>query len=187
MDDRGLESGLSRFRYRGGDYYNEDPMKPSALSLAVALVILPQASQGQRIASLTHFAPPDSTARHYPATYFLEGAVIGTSLLATTGAWIWSGLCDTADCGGAAITGALIAGAVGAAAGALVGGMVNAPHPRPLHGHAAKAALVGTLAGAMWGFGLFTHFCADGCNPSEVRFGISTAAVGALGGLLVGL
>jgi hypothetical protein len=163
-------------------------MKPSApsLSLVVALVILPQASQGQRIASLTHFAPPDSTVRRYPATYFLEGAVIGTGLLATTGAWMWAGLCDE-DCGGAAIRGALIAGAVGAAAGALVGGMVNAPHPRPLHGHAAQAALVGTLAGAIWGFGLFTHFCADGCNPSEVRFGISTAAVGALGGLIVGL
>jgi hypothetical protein len=164
-------------------------MKPSArsLSLVVTLVILPQASQGQRIASLTHFPPPDSTVRHYPATYWVEGAVIGTGLLAPTGAVLWGGLCESSDCTSAAITGALITGAIGAAAGALVGGMFSAPHPRPLRGHAVQAALVGTLAGAMWGFGVFTHFCADGCNPREVRFGISIAAVGALAGLVVGL
>jgi hypothetical protein len=164
-------------------------MKPSALSLSlvVTLVILPQGSQGQRIASLTHFPPPaDSAVRHYPATYWVEGAVVGTSLLATTGAWSWAALCDE-DCNGAAISGAIIGGAIGLAAGALVGGMVNAPHSRPLHGHAAQAALIGTLAGAMWGFGLFTHFCLNGCNPGEVRFGLSTAAVGALAGLIVGL
>ncbi len=163
-------------------------MKPSALAvfLAACLVIVPQASQGQRIVSLGHF-PPDSSPRHYPATYWVEGAAIGASLLGTTGAWLGAGFCDSSDCGGAAVTGALIFGAVGGMAGALFGGMVNAPHPRPLRGHPAKAALVGTIAGAMWGFGLFTHFCADGCNPSEVRFGISTAAVGALAGLVMGL
>jgi hypothetical protein len=164
-------------------------MKPSTLSvfLAVSLVILPQASQGQRIASLSHFAAPEPAARHYPATYYVEGAVVGAGLLATTGAWIGAGLCDSSDCGGAAVTGAVLAGLVGGAAGALVGGMFHAPHPRPLHGHAVKAALVGTIAGALWGFGVFNHFCIDGCHPSEVRFGLSTAAVGALAGLLVGL
>jgi hypothetical protein len=161
-------------------------MKVSTLTLAAGLVIVPQASQGQRIASLTHFPSPDAPARRYPATYYVEGAAIGAGVLATTGAWLFGGLCESSDCHGAAIYGALLTGAVGAAAGALVGGMVNAPHPRPLRGHAAKAAFVGTLAGAMWGFGLFTHFCADGCNLSQVRFGISTAAAGALAGLLVG-
>ena len=164
-------------------------MKPSTffVLLAVGLLTLPQPSQGQRIASLTHLAAPDSTTRHYPATYWVEGAAVGAGLLATTGAWLFAGLCDTSDCSGAGVTGTVLAGLVGGAAGALVGGMVNAPHPRPLHGHAARAALVGTLVGAMWGFGLFNHLCVDGCNPSEVRFGLSSAAVGALGGLVVGL
>lgn len=165
-------------------------MKPSTpfLLLAVGLVILPQPSQGQRIASLSHFADSEAPARRYPATYWVEGAVIGTSVLAATGVWLGIVLCDPdSNCHGANFTPVLVAGALGGMAGALVGGMVNAPHPRPLHGHAVKAALIGTIAGAMWGFGLFTHFCMNRCNPTEVGFGLSTAAVGALAGLVVGL
>jgi hypothetical protein len=131
--------------------------------------------------------PSSSTLHTYPPTYYVEGAVVGAGVLATTGAWLGAGLCDSADCTGATVTFALLTGVVGGVAGALVGGAFTAPHPRPLRGRPAKAALVGTVAGAMWGFGLFTHFCLNGCNPSEVRFGISTAAVGAIAGLLVGL
>ena len=165
-------------------------MKPSTLILllTVSLVMLPQTSQGQRIASLAHFAVPQPPIRRYPATYYIEGAAIGASVLATTGVWFGVVLCDPdSNCHGANFTPVLVGGVLGGVAGALVGGMVNAPHPRPLHGHAVKAAWIGTLAGAMWGFGLFTHFCLNGCNPDEVRFGLSTAAVGAVAGLLVGL
>jgi len=164
-------------------------MKASALSvfLAVGLAIPPQTSQGQRIESLTQFAPELST-RRYPETYYFEGAAIGAGVLATTGVWLGIVLCDPdSNCHGANITPVLIGGVLGGVAGALVGGAFPAPHPRPLRGHAARAALLGTLAGAMWGFGLFTHFCLNGCNPGEVRFGLSTAAVGALAGLIVGL
>lgn len=170
-------------------------MKPSALFLflTIGLVIQPQASQGQRIASLTHFASAESLARHYPATYWVEGAVVGTSLLATTGAlFFYEWNCHYSDTRSSCTAGPILEGSLGAAlfggtVGALVGGLFPAPHPRPLRGHAVKAALLGTLAGAMWGFGLFTHFCLNGCNPGEVRFGLSTAAVGALAGLVVGL
>jgi hypothetical protein len=145
----------------------------------VGLVILPQPSQGQRIAE-----PP---TRRYPPTYFVEGAVIGAGVLATTGAWFANGLCESHNCTGATVRTAVLVGLLGGAAGALAGGLFAAPHSRPLHGHAIKAALIGTIAGAMWGFGVFNHLCVDGCNPSEVRFGLSSAAVGTLAGLVVGL
>ena len=161
------------------------------LVLAVGLVLLPHPSQGQRIASLTRFPAPEASTRRYPATYWVEGAVIGTGVLATTGAWAGLLLCTLAetssDCTWPIVGIAATSGLIGGLAGALIGGMVNDPRPRPLHDHAAKAALVGAIAGAMWGFGVFTHFCLNGCNATEVRFGLSSAAVGALGGLLVGL
>jgi hypothetical protein len=125
-------------------------------------------------------------ASQYPATYYFEGAVIGTSLLATTGAWFASDLCESSDCTGTTVAFALGSGVVGGIAGAIIGGQFGSPHPRPLHGHGARAALVGAVAGALWGFGVFPHFCLNGCNPGEVRFGLSNAAVGALAGVVVG-
>ena len=165
-------------------------MRPLTLLVcwvAVGLAILPEVSQGQRIESLTHLAAPDPSTRRYPATYYFEGAVIGAGVLATTGAWFGNGLCESSNCAGAAAGAALVVGLLGGVAGTLVGGMFPAPHPRPQRGHAARAALLGATAGALWGFGVFPHFCINGCNPSEVRFGLSSAAVGALAGLLVGL
>lgn len=135
---------------------------------------------------LWHFPAP--AVRKYPATYYVEGAVIGAGVLATTGAW-FIGSCDfDSGCAGpgpiVAVT--LAVALLGGTAGALVGGMFPAPHPRPLRGHAARAALLGATAGALWGFGVFPHFCLNGCNASEVRFGVSSAAVGALAGFIVG-
>jgi hypothetical protein len=169
-------------------------MKPSALFLflAVCCVILPQTSQGQRIASLTHFASPESPARRYPATYYFEGAVIGASLLATTGALVAYELAchysDTgSDCRAVPVIEVGLGGALfGGTVGALVGGLFPAPHPRPLRGHASKAALLGAGAGALLGFGLFQQFCLNGCSSGEVGFSVSTTAVGALAGLIVG-
>jgi hypothetical protein len=166
-------------------------MKPSALSvlLVASLAILPQPAQGQRIASLTHFAAPEPPTRRYSPTYWVEGAVIGAGVLATTGVWIRGVLCDieASDCGGAAITSALVAGGLGAIAGALVGGSIRAAHQRPMRGHVAKAVLLGATAGALWGFGVFPRFCLNGCSSGEVALGVSSAAVGALAGLVVGL
>ena len=117
--------------------------------------------------------------------------MIGTGILATTGTWAGLLLCTLAetssDCTWPIVGIGATGGLVGGLADALIGGMVKAPQSRPLHGHAVKAALVGTIAGAVWGFGVFTHFCLNGCNPTEVRFGLSSAAIGALGGLIVGL
>jgi hypothetical protein len=170
-------------------------MKPSALSvlLAIGLVILPQSSQGQRIASLTHFASREPSTRRYPATYYFEGAVIGAGVLATTGALLWYELSchyseQRSDCAPGRIIGAgLVGGFVGGTVGALAGGLIAAPRSRPLRGNSVKAALIGAGAGAIWGFGLFSHFCFNGCHSDQVVIGLSTTAVGALTGLVVGL
>jgi hypothetical protein len=162
------------------------------LLLAVGLAILPQASHGQRIASLTHFAAPEASTRRYPATYYFEGAVIGAGVLATTVALIWYELgChyseQRSDCAPGRIIGAGLVGAfVGGTVGALAGGLIAAPRPRPLRGNPVKAALIGACAGAIWGFGPFSHFCLNGCHSDQVVIGLSTTAVGALAGLLVG-
>jgi hypothetical protein len=84
------------------------------------------------------------------------------------------------------VAGVLVGALLGGGVGALVGGSVPAPHPRPLRGHAARAALLGAIAGALWGFGVFPHFCINGCTTEEVAFGLSNAAVGALAGFIVG-
>ncbi len=135
---------------------------------------------------------PPATAGKYPATYYFEGAVIGAGVFATTGALVWYELaCNwsdvTSDCRtgpilGAGVVGALFSGTVGG----LVGGLFPAPHPRPLRGHAAKTALLGAGAGALWGFGAFSQFCLNGCRSENVVLSISTTVVGALAGLMVG-
>ena len=55
-----------------------------------------------------------------------------------------------------------------------------------LRGQAVKTALIGGGAGALWGFGVFSQFCLNGCHSEDVVMGISTMAVGALAGLIVG-
>jgi len=169
-------------------------MKPSALPvfLAVGLVILPQASQGQRIASLTHFAAPEPPARRYPATYYFEGAAIGAGVFGTTGAFLgYEFGChyseNQSDCAAGPIVAASLVGAlIGGTVGTLVGGLFPAPHPRPLRGDPGRAALLGASAGALWGFGVFPHFCLNGCSTGEIVFALSNTAAGALAGLIVG-
>jgi hypothetical protein len=134
----------------------------------------------------------EPTARKYPATYYFEGAVIGAGVVGPTAALIFYELAchysDTgSDCAAGPIAEVGVGGVLfGGTLGALIGGAFPAPHPRPLRGHGAKAALLGAAAGALWGFGVFTHFCLNGCQSGEVGLGISTTAVGALAGLLVG-
>jgi hypothetical protein len=165
---------LRRYRYRGGDDYNEDQMKPSTLFLLVAVgfVTLPQTAQGQRIASLMHFA------------------VSEVPVLATTGAFLGLALCElsetTSGCGGSTVAVTLGGAVFGGLTGAIVGGFFPAPHARPLRGHARRAALLGASAGALWGFGVFPHFCLNGCSSGEVAFALSNTAAGALAGLIVG-
>ena len=170
-------------------------MKPSTLFLllAVSPVMLPQTSQGQRIESLTHFTVPEASTRRYSPTYYFEGAAIGAGVVATTAALVWYELgChyseQRSDCAPGRIIGAGLVGAfVGGTVGALGGGLIAAPHPRPLRGDPVKAVLIGAFAGAIWGFGPFSHFCLNGCHSDQVVFGFSTTAVGALAGLVVGL
>jgi hypothetical protein len=65
----------------------------------------------------------------------------------------------------------------------ILGAVANpVPYPRPQRGHGAKAALLGAAAGAFSGFGVFSHFCLNGCQSGEVGLGISTTAVDALVG-----
>ena len=74
-------------------------MKPYALFLllAVSPVMLPQTSQGQRIASLSHFAAPEHPTRSYSATYYFEGVAIGASLVGTTGVWLGWVVCQLSE------------------------------------------------------------------------------------------
>src|SRR5882762_10214897 len=113
---------------------------------AFELAILPEASQGQRMADLaapwhiTSVGPAEPSIRRYPATYYFEGAAIGGSLFATTGALLWYELgclySDTQDdcTAGRIVRAGLVGALVGATVGALVGGLVPAPYPRPLRG-----------------------------------------------------
>jgi hypothetical protein len=129
-------------------------------------------------------------ARTYPATYYFEGAVIGAGVLGTTVAlFAYEWACDESsncDRTGRVVTGGVVGALLGGTVGALIGGAFPAPHPRPLRGHGAKAALLGAVVGAAWGFGLFSHFCLNGCSSGEVGLGAYTTTVGALAGLLVG-
>jgi hypothetical protein len=167
-------------------------MKPSTLFLllTVSLVMLPQTSQGQRIASLTHFAAPGYPTRSYSATYYFEGVAIGAGLVGTTGVWFGWVVCQlsetTSGCTKPLVVFGLAGALLGGTTGALVGGLFPAPRPRPLRGNAPRAVLIGATAGALWGFGVFPHFCLNGCSREEVAFGVSNVAVGALAGLLVG-
>jgi hypothetical protein len=167
-------------------------MKPSTLFLllVVGSVMLPQPSQGQRIASLTRFPGSGLPARSYTASHYFEGAVIGAGVVGTTGVWFGWVVCQlsetTSGCTKPLIVFGLAGALLGGTTGALVGGLLPAPRPRPLRGNATRAALVGATAGALLGFGPITRFCLNGCTRLEVAYGVSNVAVGALAGLLVG-
>jgi hypothetical protein len=61
-------------------------------------------------------------SRTIPHTYWLEGAVIGAGGLGTLVAVEFHGLCESRNCTGVTIGGAMLGGAVGFTVGALVGG-----------------------------------------------------------------
>jgi hypothetical protein len=149
-------------------------------------------TERRRTADGTLVGLGEPTARKYPATYYFEGAVIGASVVGATAAFLFYELaCHYSDTGSACAAGPIAEAGVGAVlfggtVGALIGGAFPAPRARPLRGHGARAALLGAAAGALWGFGVFAHFCLNGCQSGEVGLGVSTTAVGALAGLLVG-
>jgi hypothetical protein len=178
-------------------------MRPLNRSLLVCVTCVgfampPDASQGQRIADLsgawkvTPVGSPELSIRRYPATSYFEGAAIGAGVFATTGALVWYQFgCHyseiKADCAARPIVAASLVGAlIGGTVGALVGGLFPAPHPRPVRGNPVKAALIGACAGGLWGFGPFSRFCLNGCHSDQVALGVSTTAVGALVGFVVG-
>jgi len=128
--------------------------------------------------------------RPHPPTYWFEGAVIGGAAMGFTVVTIAAALCADADNScepGTVALGGLAGALLGGTIGALVGGASTAPHPRPLRGHPARAAAIGAAVGAVWSLGVLGRFCATGCTAPVLAFGVSTTAVSALAGLLVGL
>ena len=158
---------------------------------ALAFVCPPACATGQQLPTALRAAATDSERihRHLPATYWVEGATIGAAIVGTTGAWIGhefscdsdSG-CSTAD----VVVGGLVSGLAGGIVGGLIGGAFSAPHPRPFRGHPVQAAITGAAFGALWSFGLLLQGCTGGCGSEEVVFGVSTTAIGALAGFLLG-
>jgi hypothetical protein len=129
--------------------------------------------------------------RTYPPTYWMEGAVIGAAVAGTTLGWIFYEVCGYDEAGSGCDAGNLLLGVgVGAVFGGVVGGLIGgaftAPHAHPLRGHPVKAAGMGAAAAALWSFGVFSQFCTNGCSAPEVRFGLTTVAIGAMAGWLVG-
>jgi len=111
-------------------------MIPRTTVIALAALVLVQpCAQGQRLRSAAnsmvnaHSVPPaarlmeaDLAARTIPRTYWLEGALIGAIGLGILTAVGFYGLCESSNCTGALVTGAVGGGAVGFIVGALVGG-----------------------------------------------------------------
>jgi len=129
------------------------------------------------------------SVRVYPPSYWFEGAAIGAAVLGATTVFVASAFCGYGDtdwsCDPVTYAGAAaIGGALGAGVGALTGGLFDAPRARPLRGHRRLAALIGAVAGAVWG-GFLCHGLGDGCGSAEPEFSISVSAVGALAGWLV--
>ena len=129
-------------------------MKPSTLFLllAVGLVILPQASQGQRIASLTRFPASTLPARSYTASHYFEGAAIGAGVVGTTGVWFGWVVCQLSETTSACAKPLVVFGLAGALLGGTTGALVGpVPCARPApRGNAARAAMVGATAGEPW-------------------------------------
>lgn len=130
--------------------------------------------------------------QHHPhsPTYWLEGATIGLTVFGATASVIGAAVCADVDsrCDAGDVLvftgfGALLGGTMGG----LIGGVFPASHPRPLRGHPARSAGIGAAAAAAWSFGLLARACLNGCRDDEVVLIVSTTAVGALAGLLLGL
>ena len=165
-----------------------------ALAATLALLCDPASVAAQRHAAyLVRVRDSTRAAQQvYRPTYWVEGATVGAAIVGTTGAWIaYEFRCEFSenppDC---AVGPILATGVLGALLGGTVGGLIGGAFPaaktRPLQGHPVRSTAIGTAAGALWSFGLFWQFCLNGCRSDEVAFGLSTTAVGALAGLLVG-
>ena len=158
------------------------------------LLSAPSLVLGQRLNEYTWLRPGLSQPIQVPShpSYWLEGATIGAAVVGTTGAWVTYELsCHfsdvRSDCKATKVlVGGVLSGVVGGIAGGLVGGAFSAPRPHPLQGHPVRTTLIGAGAGALWGFGLFSRFCANGCRSEEIGLGLSTTTAGALAGLLIG-
>jgi hypothetical protein len=158
------------------------------------LLAIPALLPAQRLTPYTWLRPGRAQTpqvRSQPS-YWLEGATIGAAVVGTTGAWAAYELgCHfsdvSSDCKATKIlAGGLVGGLAGGIVGGLVGGAFSAPRPRPLRSHPVRTTLIGAGAGALWGFGLFSQFCTNGCRSEEVALGFSTTGAGALAGLLIG-
>ena len=107
---------------------------PMRVIVLAASLLAPMRLVGQRLPpAWPSVSPPFSTAgtllrispldssRTIPRTYWLEGALIGAGGLGTFVAVAFHGLCESQNCTGATIGGAVLGGAVGFTVGALVG------------------------------------------------------------------
>lgn len=164
---------------------------PASLVLAL-LVGTPASGACQWLSDRLWLTAQERSTRSVPPTHWVEGATIGAAIVGTTGALgTYELVChysdNRSDCNaGLVILGGVAGGVVGGIVGALVGGAFPAATERPLRGQPRRAALIGAAAGALWSFGLFFHFCADGCRSEEVILGLSTTSTGALAGFLIG-
>ena len=168
----------------------------TAGSVLLALVVAlgcPSGGAAQRLPErIDPIRPPAAdSVRVYAPSYWVEGATIGAAVLGATTVFVAAGFCGLDESGsprgfGTYAASAAIGGVVGAGLGALVGGMFDAPHARPLRGHPERAALIGAVGGAVWSVGFLCHGLRDGCGRGEPVFGISLSLAGALAGWLVG-
>jgi hypothetical protein len=160
---------------------------------ALAAGCWPLAGAAQRLPeTLQPIRPPAAeSVRVYAPSYWIEGATISAAVLGATTVFVAAGFCEFGDAGtpcraSTYVASAAIGGVVGAGLGALVGGVFDAPHARPLRGHPGRAALIGAVGGAVWSVGFLCHGLGDGCGRSEPVFGFSVSLAGALAGWLVG-
>jgi len=171
-----------------------NPMNPLALLVAGLLLSMSPIAAGQRLRDdpWVQFGSSRTAQVRSRSSCWLEGATIGAAVVGTTGAWVAYELgCHfsdvRSDCKARRVlAGGVFGGVLGGIAGGLVGGAFSAPNPRPLRGHPVRTTLIGAAAGALWSFGLFWHFCTDGCRSEEVIFGVSSTGTGALAGYLIG-
>lgn len=176
----------------------------AALALILAVPLAGQAIPGPRVEAplmpvtqrLAHTDAESRAAQSiqttYTPSYWLEGGVLTAVAFGTAGGAIVYALCDAdSGCnnhrGLHAAEGALASGALGFAAGALIGGLIPAKHGHPLAGHPGTGALVGTLVGAFWSFGVVSRFCINGCSSWYVSYDLITTSLSSITGLLLGL
>jgi hypothetical protein len=165
---------------------------PMLLALVAAVCCASEGAAQRLPDRLQPIRPPAAdSVRVYAPSYWVEGATISAAVLGATTVFAARGLCGLDETGspcgfGTYAASAAIGGVVGAALGAIVGGMFDAPHARPLRGHPGRAALIGAVGGALWSVGFLCHGIEDGCGREEPIFGISVSLAGALAGWLVG-